>query len=182
MSEYEEELELIDRVRAGDGGAFGALLDRYESVVYNLALRMVGSREDAQDITQGVFAKAFQKLDTFDRRNRFFSWLYRIAIHECLNHRRSRRTEEALSEQVPDPADPPDRAAERAELVEQVRQAVLRIPETYRQVIVLRHFLNLSHEEMGEVLEIPPKTVKSRLHTARSLLGEILAKQGLGTV
>lgn len=180
MSEREDESELVDRVLRGDERAFEALLDRYETVIYNLALRMVGCREDAQDITQGVFVRAYQKLDTFDRRNRLFSWLYRIAINECLNHRRSRRPEEPISERAPDPRDPPDVGTERTEIAERVQAALVQIPEIYREVIVLRHFLNLSHEEMGEVLEIPAKTVKSRLHTARGLLGAILSKQGMG--
>src|SRR5882762_2699539 len=90
-----DEDDLVQRTLAGDREAFGSLVEAYQRVVFNLALRMVGDAEDARDVTQTVFVKAYQKLSTFDQRNRFFSWLYRIGINESINllHRRKSREE-----------------------------------------------------------------------------------------
>ncbi len=178
----DEEAALLDRCLGGDGGAFGQLIDRYQRVLFNVSLRMVGNREDALDITQTVFLKAYENLGTFDRRHKFFSWVYRIMINESLSHRSRARRNEPLDESLPSGARGPDEECSQNLLRESVQEALLELSPAYWKVIVLRHFAQLSYEEMSEVLEVPEKTVKSRLHTARQLLGGIFYKHGISLV
>ena len=173
-----DEAELIERASRGDHGAFGALVDAHGRVVYNVALRMVRNAEDARDISQIVFVKAYEKLGTFDRRSRFFSWIYRIAINEALNLLRSRKRHDPLDESILSTDRTPDRRAEASEEESMVQNAMADLSIEHREVIVLRHFLGLSHREMGELLHLPEKTVKSRLFSARGRLGQILQKRG----
>ncbi len=170
---------LLDRCLAGDRGAFGQLIDRYQRVLFNVSLRMVGNREDAQDITQTAFLKAYENLGTFDRRHKFFSWVYRIMINESLNHLSKTRRTEPLDESLQSGARGPDEECSQNRLRETIQAALLDLSPDYRQVIVLRHFAQLSYEEMSEALDVPEKTVKSRLHTARQLLGGIFSRHGI---
>jgi len=178
----EDEGTLIQRVLDGDREAFGSLVDAYGRVVFNLALRMVNDREDARDLSQTVFLKAYERLATFDRRNRFFSWIYRITINESLNWLERRRPHEELKEDTTGgsgSASAPD-AVEAGEDRVRVQETLQVLRADDRQLIVLRHFLQLSHREMGEALGVPEKTVKSRLHAARCRLAEALRQKGYG--
>jgi RNA polymerase sigma-70 factor (ECF subfamily) len=178
MFENDEE-GLVERCLEGDGGAFGELIDRYQRVLFNVSLRMVGNREDARDITQTVFLKAYENLGKFDRRHKFFSWVYRIMINECLNHLSKVRRTELLEESFESVQSGPDEECARNRLSDSIQSALGELSPDYRQVIILRHFVQLSYEEMSGVLEVPTKTVKSRLHTARRLLGGIFSKHGI---
>lgn len=176
----DNEADLLDRCLEGDGGAFGQLIDRYQRVLFNVSLRMVGNREDALDITQTVFLKAYENLGKFDRRHKFFSWVYRIMINESLNHLNRARRMEPLDESLESGACGPEVDCAQSRLRDSIQTALLELTPDYRQVIVLRHFVQLSYQEMSGVLEVPEKTVKSRLHTARQLLGGIFSKNGIG--
>jgi RNA polymerase sigma-70 factor, ECF subfamily len=174
-----DEQTLAERAKSGDVQAFTKLVEVYERVIFNLALRMTNDREDARDIAQIVFVKAYEHLDSYDPRYKFFSWLYRIGMNECLNHRgRNRRHEELDPGLLSDGSDADEtaRAVIRSEAIE---VSLMRLSVDYRTVIILRHFLDLNQAEMAHILEVPEKTVKSRLHTARKLLGELLAKRGV---
>ena len=178
MVEDKEE-NLVSRCLEGDGGAFGQLIDRYQRVLFNVSLRMVGNREDARDITQIVFLKAYENLGRFDRRYKFFSWVYRIMINESLNHLTRAKRMEPLDESLESRRSGPEEECAQHLLSDSIQSALLELAPDYRQVIVLRHFVQLSYQEMSDVLEVPEKTVKSRLHTARRLLGGIFSKQGI---
>ena len=129
---------------------------------------MLGDCEDARDATQNTFIKAFERLESYEPRYKFFSWLYRILINECLNLQRGRRPVEELSaEQSIDASGDTIEAAERKR---DVKAALLALPLHYREVVVLRHFAEMSYEEMSVAMGVPVKTVKSRLHTARQQL------------
>jgi len=175
----EEEEELLVRCLDGDGGAFGELIDRYQRVLFNVSLRMVENREDARDITQTVFLKAYENLGSFDRKHRFFSWVYRITINESLNHLCKNRRLEPLDESFQSRETGPEEECARSLLSDSIQAALLELTPDYRQVIVLRHFAQLTYQEMSGVLEVPEKTVKSRLYTARQLLGDIFSKHGI---
>jgi RNA polymerase sigma-70 factor (ECF subfamily) len=170
-----DDLALVARCRAGDTRAFEPIVERYQRVLYTVALRMLGNAEEANDVAQNAFVKAFQKLDSFDPNRRFFSWIYRILVNECLNVRRDQRPLEPIS---PDLAEASGRSPadlfERAERRRRVQTAILELPHEYREVVVLRHFADLSYEQIGETLDLPAKTVKSRLHTARVRLADML--------
>jgi RNA polymerase sigma-70 factor (ECF subfamily) len=164
---------LADRAAGGDLTAFEALVLRHQRGLFRVALRMLGNYEDASDATQVAFVKAFESLHTFDQSFRFFSWLYRILLNECLNARRNRRASEPIPFDLAITASPLDQL-EGAERRQRVQRAILALPPDYRQVLVLRHFGDLGYEEIAATLGIPSKTVKSRLYTARQRLTELL--------
>lgn len=170
---------LVQRCLSGDTEAFGELVSRYERPLFNVALRMLRDREEARDATQNAFVKAWQHLDQFDRNRRFFSWLYRIAVNESLNRATRRRKAEPLDENLVDRTGSPAEKAERSEQALLVERAVEQLSDAYREVIVLRHWLDLSYDEIAEALHVPAKTVKSRLFSARTRLGEILSTMGV---
>lgn len=165
----------VRRCLNGDAAAFEALVGRYQHIMFNVALRMLGDYEDARDAAQNTFVKAYEKLGTYDPERRFFSWIYRILLNECLNLRRRPATERLgdAEDVVPDCSDAD--AVETAERKRDVRHAILLLSPAYREVIVLRHFAALSYEQMSEAIGVPTKTVKSRLHTARQQLAGELA-------
>jgi len=175
----EEATRLVDGSLRGDGKAFEKLVDAYQRVLFNVALRMVGDYEDANDVTQTVFIKAYENLASFDRKHRFFSWIYRIMINESLNHLHRIRRLEPLEEGIISKERGPEEWAGESEASDIIQAALMELSPEYREVIVLRHFVQLTHREMSGALEIPEKTVKSRLHTARQLLGCILQKRGV---
>jgi len=174
MIDGHAEVELVRRCLAGEADAFEPLVVRYQRPIFNVALRMVGDYEDARDLTQTTFVKAFEKLRSYDSQQRFFSWIYRIAINECLNFRARRKPAEALDPMVPSGGRDPEHAAAASELEVRIQAALLELPAAQRLVVVLRHFMDLSYGEMSAVLQIPEKTVKSRLYSARERLGSIL--------
>ena len=164
-----DDVALVRRCLAGETAAFEGLVTGYQRLAFKVALRMLGDYEDARDATQNTFVKAFEKLRTYDERYRFFSWIYRILINECLNLRRARHPAEELSVEEPSRGASPD-SIEAAERRRDVRAALLSLPVHYREVIVLRHFAQMSYDEIGETIGVPVKTVRSRLHTARQQL------------
>ena len=166
------------RCLEGDVQAFGILVERYQRVLYNLGLRMLGNPEDARDASQTAFLKAFQKLESFNPRFRFFSWIYKITVNECLNQIEKRRRVEPLDPNIDLPS--PEKATARLEVreaTEKVQGALLRLTEAHREVVILRHFLEMSYDEIAGTLTIPEKTVKSRLYEARQRLCELLPEK-----
>lgn len=172
----EEDDELARRCLGGDPEAFGRLVARYQKVLFNVALRMVNDYEDARDITQTAFVRAYEKLGTYDPRYRFFSWIYRIMMNESLNHLERRRPHQPLDFDLPSGKDLQQDiiARERSAMV---RSALMGLPPDDREVLILRHYMELSYNEMSDVLGIPDKTVKSRLYAARQRLAGLLVER-----
>ncbi len=171
MSEESDEA-LVRRCRAGERQAFEGLVLRYQRQVYNLALRMLRHPEDARDVAQTTFLKAWEHLGSFDPGMRFFSWLYRIAVNECINAGRRLRPSQELSGEEADGAAGPEDALDGGQFDRALQEAIMGLSPDYRAVIVLCHVSGLSYEEMAGVLEVPAKTVKSRLFSARQRLRE----------
>ena len=169
----QDDASLVTRARAGDQSAFEGLVQRYQKVLYTVAFRMLGNPDDAKDATQTAFVRAYERLDTFDEQYRFFSWIYRILVNECLNVIRGRRPEDELIPVVATSGGPFESAVS-SERQAQVQAALLQLTPEYRAVVVLRHFAGLSYDEMADALGVPAKTVKSRLYSARQRLGELL--------
>jgi len=165
----EQDRALVRRFLEGQRDAAGALVDRYQQRLFNVALRMLGNVQDAEDVTQTVFLNAFLKLGTYDPRFRFFSWIYRMTVNESLNMIKRRKPTVTLDDafEVQAPGAAPDRAAEAAD---QVGKALMGLKPDDRAVVVLSHFVSFSYQEIADVLEIPVRTVKSRLFTARERL------------
>ena len=170
---------LVARVLDGDLDAFDKLIVRYQGPLYNGCLRMVNDREDALDIVQTVFLKAYQNLEAFDRSRKFFSWIYRMMVNESLNLLDRRKPRAPIGSEIVDTRGTPEELTERNELSDKLQHALLRLNPQYRAAIVLRYFGDLSYRELGYVFDIPEKTVKSRLHTARRLLGDIMTSEGI---
>ncbi len=164
---------LVQRYLDGERTAGDQLVDRYQRSVYNVALRMLGNVQDAEDVTQTTFGNAFASLDSYDPKYRFFSWIYRMTFNESLNTIKRRRNVVSLDGGFDVPA--ADGASESAaEAEERVGKALLDLKPDDRAVVILRHFVSFSYEEISDVLGVPVKTVKSRLFTARERMRQSL--------
>ena len=185
--------ELVVRTCSGDTDAFAVLVQRHQDYIYNAALHMVGSAQQAEDVAQEVFLKAFRGLRGFRQRAKFSTWLYGIMVNCVRSHwRRVRRRPDPVSldgnpntdNPSPDPASPdggPLSESVRREEVEMVRRAIAGLASGFREVIVLRDIEGLSYEELAQTLDVPLGTVKSRLFRARNALrGRIIAAQARG--
>ena len=173
-----EDAAIVARCLAGDVQAFGTLVERYQRVLYNLGLRMLGNPEDARDASQTAFLKAWEKLSSFDPRFRFFSWIYKITVNECLNQINRRRRIEPLDTRIELPSRENAAASlEAREASERVQAALLQLTPDHREVVILRHFLEMSYGEIAGTLTIAEKTVKSRLYEARQRLCELLPEK-----
>lgn len=148
----------------------------YEKPVYNAAYRMLNNREDARDVTQTVFLKVFQNFVQYDPSRRLFSWIYRIALNESINWLGKTNRLEPLTFDAADEGNGPEQELESARVSASVQAALMTIKTDYRTVVILKHFLGCSYVEIGNILEIPEKTVKSRLYTARQQLKGELSK------
>jgi len=168
---------MLERYRNGDRTAFTELVVRYQRPLYNAAFWVLRSVEDANDITQIVFLKVAEQLDDYDPQYKFFSWIYRIAVNESLNLLRRNRREEALDDDVDLPGSEhnnPETQFGDAEVSRRIRSAMMSLPTKDRIVLSLRHFSECSYQEIGQILELDEKTVKSRLFEARQRLRTML--------
>jgi RNA polymerase sigma-70 factor (ECF subfamily) len=170
---------VVERCRGGDRRACEQLVLRYQKPVYNAALRLLRNPEDARDVAQTAFLKAFEHLADYDPRFKFYSWIYRIAVNEALDTLSSRKPLEEIDGDEPDETAGPERLVDGEQTARAIEDALTRIKPELRTVIVLRHFMHLSYQDMGEILQLPEKTVKSRLHDARQLLREALLRRGV---
>ena len=164
--------------RQGCKESFERLVALYEKPIFNAAYRILNNYEDARDVTQNVFLKAYENLERFDFRHKFFSWIYRIAVNESINMHAARRPCQHLESAQVGESDTPEKTLSQTELDEAIQAALMSLEIDYRVVVVLRHFLECSYRDIGEILGIPEKKVKSRLFTARNLLRESLSRKG----
>jgi len=173
----EDDQALLERYRNGDRAAFTELVVRYQRPLYNAAFWVLRSVEDANDITQTVFLKVAEQLDDYDPQYKFFSWIYRIAVNESLNLLRRNKREEALDDDVDLPGSErsnPESQFGEAEVSRRIRGALMNLPTNDRIVLSLRHFSECSYQEIGQILDLDEKTVKSRLYEARHRLRDVL--------
>lgn len=168
-----DDTALVRRCLDGDTGAFNAIVERYQRVLFTVALRFLGDRDAAADAAQNAFVRAFERLDTFDPGRRFFSWIYRIVINECLNAKRGERPTDPIPETLAGGADPFE-LLDKAERRQRVQAAIMALSAEHRAVIVLRHFAGLSYDEIADAVGVATGVVKSRLYTARQRLGQML--------
>jgi RNA polymerase sigma-70 factor, ECF subfamily len=173
-----DDKKLIERCIKGDRQAFETLLIQYEKPVFNAAYRMLNNKEDASDVTQTVFLKVYENFDSFDPSRRFFSWVYRITLNESINWLGKENRLEPLQYEIADDGKSPEQEVDSAKLSADVQAALMTIKTDYRTVVILKHFLGCSYMEISDVLEIPEKTVRSRLFSARQLLKDALANTG----
>jgi len=165
---------LISDCKRGDRVAMAKLVSQYERPVFNAAYRILGNVDDAADITQTVFLKVFEHIADYNPQFRFFSWIYRIAINEALNQLKKRRHQEPLAASQASPWRSPEEHLEAKKLCNRVQGALMELNEDYRTVVVLKHMSGCSYQQISEILQIPEKTVKSRLYSARQLMKKSL--------
>lgn len=174
-----DDAELVRACRERDQKACEALFDKHQRRIYNVALRVARNREDARDITQNVFTKVFANLGSFDPRFKLTTWIAKIALNESINFVQARRPQEAMDEGRPSEDRDPGELAGASELRQVMEKALMTLSMDYRLVVILRHFMELTYTEMAAILDIPEKTVKSRLFTARQMLREALTRRGV---
>lgn len=167
--------DLIQRACRGDGEAFGELVTRYQKSVFNVCYRMTNERREAEDLTQETFLRIYSRLDTFDLEREFGPWVRRAAANLCLNHLESQKiTAELDDDRDAGESSQPESVVEVRERSEQIRVALASLPAHYRAVVELRHYQDLSYDEIAGELHIPLSDVKSHLFRARKLLAEKL--------
>lgn len=184
----DDEMAVIARVLDGETDAFEALVTANEKNVYNLALRMTKNQQDALDISQDVFLKAYTSLSSFRGECRFSVWLYRMTYNVCIDYiRRTKNAPVSLTPdeddehpalQIPDHRPGPAEEAERRELINEVNLAVDELSDEHRSILVMREMSDMSYTEIAQALDINEGTVKSRLSRARRNLAGILIKRG----
>lgn len=173
--------DLVEQTRRGKLEAYGELVSRYQSAVYSVCYRMLSIREDAEDLAQETFMRAFQRLETFDAERPFGPWIRRVAANLSLNHLQRKRVvqfeldEERDQAPLAVPETPEDRL-EGKQAALAVRAAIAELPPHYRAVIELRHYQDLSYAEIAEVLGLPMSDVKSHLYRARKQLASRLMR------
>ena len=186
----EQEAAVINAVLDGDVNAYEYLVKAYEKNVYNLALRMVGNSEDAYDMSQEAFIKAYNSLHSFRGDSKFSVWLYRIVTNVSVDFLRSRARRpassltveneegETVELEIADEGLSPERLMEAKLTSQAVRRGLEMLPEDYRQILLLREIQGLSYDEIAQVLDIEIGTVKSRIFRARKKLCAYLIKDG----
>ncbi|MDX1688546.1 MAG: sigma-70 family RNA polymerase sigma factor [Candidatus Promineifilaceae bacterium] len=183
----EEEQVWLEAARQGDKAAFGRLIEAYQGPVYNLAYRMLGNRGEAEEAAQEAFIRAFTKLDSYDPRRKFSTWMLSITSNYCIDLLRKRRALLlSLDQPLPphpalmsDRADGPEAQAVDSEREEMVQSLLETLPEDYRQAVVLFYWYDLSYQEIAEVMDTTVSAIKSRLFRARRQLAEAGVEQGI---
>jgi RNA polymerase sigma-70 factor (ECF subfamily) len=182
----ETDSTLINQAKSGDAQAYDKLLNKYRNSVYNLVYRMVRDIEEAEDLTQEAFIKAFNSLAQFNEDYAFSTWLYKIATNNCIDFFRKRKLQtlsldkpiqykdSEIHQEIPDPELNPEKSILASERSSIIREAIETLPEKYYTAIVLRHTEEKSYEEISEILRLPIGTVKARIFRAREMLNKAL--------
>ncbi|RRN69148.1 RNA polymerase sigma factor SigW [Peribacillus simplex] len=174
--------ERINQVLKGDHNAFGEIVEIYKDKVFQICFRMLGNRQEAEDLAQEAFVRAFVNIRSFNIQMKFSTWLYRIATNLCIDRLRKKKPDYYLDAEVAgteglnmyshvasDMAKP-EEEVESLELQETIQVEIMKLPEKYRSVIVLKYIEELSLKEISEILDLPVGTVKTRIHRGREAL------------
>jgi len=187
----EQEKEIIQKVLSGDSNAFEDLVLANQKNVYNLALKMTRNEEDALDISQEAFIKAYRQLSNFRGDSRFSVWLYRLTYNLCIDFIRKKKPEsnvvslnyeddsgETTPLEIPDLRNLPEDTAIRSDMRKTINESIDELADKHREVLIMREITGLSYDEMAETLRVNVGTVKSRLARARLKLVELLIAKG----
>ena len=171
--------KLIKHYLGGDKDAFGEIVKRYKDYVYNLAYRLTNNPSDAEDLTQEIFIRLMDKIDSFKGNAKFSTWLYRLATNQCLDWLRKRKPEtESMDRREPKSDEDVHTTIEAKEQIDDIKQALTLLPEDFRLAVVLRDVEGHPYDEIAEYLNISIGTVKSRISRGRSRLIKILDPEG----
>ena len=185
----EEENEVVRAVRSGQTDEFEKLVAAYEKPVYHIALKMTGSEEDAFDLSQDTFLKAYRSLNTFRGESSFGTWVCRMAANLCIDFLRKQKRQgrvlsldaaddDGRSVELPDLRYEPQSAMEKRELSMQIREGLGKLPPEQKLVLILRDMEGFSYQEIADTLEMELGTVKSRIYRARAHLAKLLTETG----
>lgn len=181
MDQQAEEIGWIEQTLRGDRAAFSQLMHRYAGAVHNLAYRMLGNSQDAEDASQEIFLRAYTRLSSFDRERRFSTWLLSIGSNYCIDRLRRRRfawmTLDDVAFSLPSTERGPERNALLREQQAMVQRALMRLPDNYRLVTVLRYWQDMSYDEIAQATGLTESAIKTRLHRARHMLAEALGSE-----
>src|SRR6185436_1279333 len=168
MDQQAEEIGWIEQTLRGDRAAFSQLMHRYAGAVYNLAYRMLGNPQDAEDAGQEIFLRAYTRLSSFDRERRFSTWLLSIGSNYCIDRLRRRRfawmTLDDVAFSLPSTERGPERNALLREQQAMVQRALMKLPDNYRLVTVLRYWQDMSYDEIAQATGLTESAIKTRLH------------------
>lgn len=178
---------LLEKAKAGDVAAFEELIENYQKKIFNIAFRIVGNYDDANDLAQEVLIRIYKSIGSFKEQSSFSTWIYRITTNVCLDDIRKRKNRKVVSldeeihvddgevkRQIISDDPLPEETVERAELRELVAKAIQSLSEEHRLVIVMRDLQGFSYEEIARILKCPEGTVKSRINRARLALRNVL--------
>lgn len=171
----DDEIKLINETLNGKIDSFGILVEKYQNKMFNLAYKITHDADCSKDITQDAFIKAYNNLRNFDSGKKFFSWIYRITLNESLNAKKRFNYSESINDEMIDHYSTQENF-EKSEISNEIEKAVNRLEEKYKTLILLKHYQDLSYEEISEILNLPIGKVKSRLYIARENLKTILEK------
>ncbi len=173
---------LIKKVKKGDLDAYGAIIQNYQSSVFNVCYRILGNRQEAEDLTQEAFMRAYNQIASFDLDRPFGPWMRTVAANLCYNHlKRARLNRVPLEDErdtiMDDPKYGPERVLEINQEHKALYRAIWTLPDIQRMALELRHFQGLSYQEMAEALKLPLNTVRSHLYRGRQKLAELLEEK-----
>ncbi|MEJ2050316.1 MAG: sigma-70 family RNA polymerase sigma factor [Calditrichota bacterium] len=182
----QEDRQLIDMALQGDERAFETLLNKYRNLVFSIMIKMVRNHQEAEDLTQEAFMKAFNSLSSFNDEFAFSTWLMKIASNNCIDFLRKRKLrtysihepiqykDEKIEIDIPDHEPTPEKHLLQNERAKMIQTAIDELPERYRYVVLLRHKEEKSYEEISEILNLPLGTVKAQIFRAREILNKKL--------
>ncbi|WP_059171541.1 RNA polymerase sigma factor SigW [Bacillus sp. FJAT-27445] len=172
----------IKQIKKGDQDAFAEIVELYKDKLFQLGYRMLGNRHEAEEIAQEAFIRAYVNIDKFNQEYKFSTWLYRIATNLCIDRIRKKKPDYYLDAEmagtegltlysrIPSDSPLPEKEVEMLELQEAIQGEIVKLPEKYRSVIVLKYIEELSLNEISEILDLPLGTVKTRIHRGREAL------------
>ena len=172
----------IKQVLKGDQNAYADIVNLYQHKLYQVCYRMLGNKQEAEDIAQEAFIRAYINLHSYDQKRKFSTWLYRIATNLCIDRIRKKKRDYYLDaevagtegldmySQIASDEQLPEEAIEQMELQDRIQYEISRLPDKYRSVIVLKYIEELSLQEISEILDMPLGTVKTRIHRGREAL------------
>jgi RNA polymerase sigma-70 factor (ECF subfamily) len=181
-----EDRKLIEKALKGEQKAFETLLNKYRNLVFSIMFKMIRNAQEAEDLTQEAFMKAFNSLATFNEEFAFSTWLMKIASNNCIDYLRKRKLrtysihepiqykDEKIEIDIPDQEPTPERSLIQTERRKMIEEAINELPERYRYVIILRHKEEKSYEEISEILNLPLGTIKAQIFRAREILNRKL--------
>ncbi len=183
MMEHLADEKLVALCLQGQKEAYNILVVRYQSRIYSLAYRLGGDYDEARDLAQEAFIRIYQELPQFDASRKFFPWMYRVARNTCINYLQKRSRVVPVEEDIDDltgmavrnPDYNPEQSFEKSTVANQVREAILSMPEKYAMPVMLKYLEGLSYQEIGKALDLPQSTVETRLFRGRQILQKKLS-------